>query len=323
MRVLAGDIGGTKTDLRLYVGTERTQLKVEREQRFESQAFSGLTPILGEFLVGERVDAAAFGVAGAVIKGICRTTNLPWVVTLPDLQQICGTSACALLNDLQIAALGVSMVPEERKVWLQRAEVDPRAPMELVGVGTGFGRSFVIPGAGAFATESGHANFAPRNAIERRLLEFLTLRHDPVAVEHVLSGPALHTLYQFIVHEGLSPATAQFEIDAAEDPSAVIGRLGVRDLDPASSAAVGLFVDLLGSELGNVALSTVPRAGLYLWGGVARKLRPALEQGHLLDAFLDKDRMGELLQTIPVALLDEADLGIHGALVAALNALPF
>jgi glucokinase len=322
MRVLAGDIGGTKTDLRLYAGPARDVLSVEREARFESQSFSGLTPILGEFLVGERVDAAAFGVAGPVVDGTCKTTNLPWIVTIQELQKVCGTSSCALLNDVQVAALGVERVPDDRKVWLQRAPVRASAPLELVAVGTGFGRSFVIPGAGAFASEFGHSNFCPRNVIERRLLDFLMERVESPTVEHVLSGPGVHLLYEFIVQEGLAPATAQFEIDAADDPSAAVGRLGVRDQDPASSAAVGLFVDLLGSVLGNIALSTVPHGGLYLWGGVALKLRAAIQQGHLVDAFLDKPPMTELLRTIPLALLDEPELGLKGALSAALSVLP-
>jgi len=322
MRVLAGDIGGTKTDLRLYAGSNRDALTVEHQGRFESHSFSGLLPILGEFLRGERVDAAAFGVAGPVLDGVCKTTNLPWVVSLPDLQNVCGTPYCALLNDVQIAALGIDRVADDRKIWLQRAPLSQDAPVELVAVGTGFGRAFVIPGVGAFASELGHSTFAPRNVIERRLVEFLTDRFEAPTVEHVLSGPGVHLLYEFIVHEGLAPATAQFEIDAAEDRSAVVGRLGVRDLDPASSAAIGLFVDVLGSVLGNVALTTLPRGGIYLWGGVALKLRPAIEQGHLLDAFLDKPPMGELLHSIPLALIAEPDLGILGALSAALSALP-
>ncbi len=322
MRVLAGDIGGTKTDLRLYAGPARDALTVEQATRFDSHGFSGLLPILGEFLQGERVDAAAFGVSGPVLDGVCKTTNLPWVVSLPDLQNVCGTPYCALLNDVQIAALGIDRVPDDRKIWLQRAPLSQDAPVELVAVGTGFGRAFVIPGVGAFASELGHSTFAPRNVIERRLVEFLTDRFEAPTVEHVLSGPGVALLYEFIVHEGLAPATAQFEIDAAEDRSAVIGRLGVRDLDPASSAAIGLFVDVLGSVLGNVALTTIPRGGIYLWGGVALKLRPAIEQGHLLDAFLDKPPMGELLHSIPLALIAEPDLGILGALSAALRVLP-
>src|SRR6185436_12465977 len=122
----------------------------------------------------------------------------------------------------------------------------------------------------------------------------------------------------FIVEAGLAAATCKFEIDASEDPSARIGHLGSRDLDEASAAAVALFVDILGAELGNVALQTLPRGGLYLWGGVARKLRPAIENRDLLDAFVDKDRMRALLETIPLALITEPDLGLLGAREAAL-----
>ncbi len=326
IRILAADIGGTKTALSLYQGAGPAELRVERAQEFESRAFSGLVPILGEFLRGERVDCAAFGVAGPVLHGISRTTNLPWVVDVRELAHICGTPACRLLNDLEIAAMGVPLVAADRLVWLQRAPIEPSAPIELVAVGTGLGRAFLIPereggGARAFATESGHAGFAPRNAIERRLLLFLADRHEHVAVEHVLSGPGLHALYEFVVREGLAPATAQLEIERAEDPSSVIGRLGVQDLDDGCAAAVALFADLLGSELGNTALRSLPRGGLYVWGGVARKLRKALEHGELIDAFVDKHRMRDVLTTIPVALIDEPELGLIGGRQAALAAL--
>ena len=323
-RVLAADIGGTKTALCLYEG-EPGDLHVAQAQEFESRAFSGLVPILGEFLRGARVDCAAFGVAGPVFDGVCRTTNLPWVIELGQLQHICGTEACRLLNDLEIAALGIPAAPRHQLVWLQHAPVAPAAPIELVAVGTGLGRAFLIPtGDGrvrAYATESGHASFGPRNAIERRLLAYVAERRDVVSVEHVPSGPALRVLYDFILHEGLAPPTARLEVDVADDPSAVIGRLGARDLDDGCAAAVALFADLLGSELGNVALRSIPRGGLYIWGGVARKLRSVLERGELLDAFLDKPPMRELLETIPLALIDEPELGLIGAREAALAAL--
>lgn len=325
-RILAADIGGTKTALSLCSGSREDALQVERSEVYESRAFSGLVPILGEFLRGERVDAAAFGVAGPVLGEQVRTTNLPWLVELNELRQVCGTPHCALLNDLQIAALGIRCVPPEHIIWLQERPLDPHAPSELVAVGTGLGRAFLIPrGDGgpprAFATESGHASFGPRNAIERRLLAYLAERHEIVCVEHVLSGPALRRLYDFILHEGLAAPTAQLEIERSEDPSAVIGRLGARDLDEGCAAAVALFADLLGSELGNVALGSVPHGGLYVWGGVARKLRSVLERGELLDAFRDKHRMRELLETIPLALIDEPDLGLLGAREAALALL--
>jgi glucokinase len=326
IKVLAADIGGTKTALCLYAGADTGSLRIERQHEYESRAYSGLVPILGDFLVGERVDSAAFGIAGPVIDGQCRTTNLPWLVDVQDLAKVCGTPHCALLNDLEVAVLGVPCVTEEQRIWLQRVPIDATAPLELVAVGTGLGRAFLVPEltsgrARAFATESGHASFGPRNAIERRLLNYLAERHEVVCVEHVLSGPALRTLYDFIVFEGLAPPTAKFEIDRADDPSAVIGRLGAKDLDDGCAAAVALFADLLGSELGNTALRSIPRGGLYVWGGVARKLRNVLERGELLDAFRDKHRMSELLATIPLALIDEPELGLLGARQAAIQAL--
>jgi glucokinase len=133
----------------------------------------------------------------------------------------------------------------------------------------------------------------------------------------VLSGPGLRRLYDFLVHESLTPATALAEIQRAEDPNAEIGRLGSRDLDRGCAAAVAFFADMLGAELGNVALETLPRGGLYLVGAVARNLRSALEQGDLLDSFLDKNAMEDLLRTIPLALIDEPDLPLNGALRAA------
>lgn len=321
MRVLAGDVGGTKTALALYEGQGLGSLSLSREEIFESQSWSGILPMLGEFLHGVRVDAAGFGVAGPVSSGICHTTNLPWIIRVSELQQVCGTEAVALLNDVEVAALGVRLVPPERVVWLQKRPVNPQGVVSLVSVGTGFGRAFVVPPGRAFATEAGHASLSARNIIERRLVEFLSERSDTVCIEHVLSGPGLKNIYDFVVHAGLAPGTAQLEIERAPDPSAQIGHLGLRDLDEGCAAALGLFVDLLGAELGNVALQTIPRGGLYLWGGVARKLRPLLEEGDILDSFVDKHLMRELLETIPLALLDEPELAIAGARAAALAAL--
>ncbi|MEY4514059.1 MAG: hypothetical protein RLZZ450_6181 [Pseudomonadota bacterium] len=326
MRVLAADVGGTKTALCLYSGSDAASLTIETRQEYESKAFSGLVPILGDFLRGQAVTSAGFGVAGPVIDGVCHTTNLPWRVDVRDLQKVCATPHCALLNDLEIAVLGVPLVAPEQLVWLQQVPIVASAPIELVAVGTGLGRAFIITSPDgtprAFATESGHASFGPRNAIERRLLAYVAERHEVVCVEHVLSGPGLQTLYDFIVHEGLAPPTAQLEIERADDPSAVIGRLGARDLDDGCAAAVALFADLLGSELGNTALRSLPRGGLYIWGGVARKLRAVLERGDLLDAFLDKHRMRDVLETIPLALVDEPELGLLGARQAGLSMLP-
>jgi glucokinase len=325
MRVLAADIGPTKTALCLYTGGDLASLQLESRLEYESKAFSGLVPILGEFLRGQSVSCAGFGVPGPVLDGVCQADDLPWRVDVRDLKTVCATTHCALLNNVELAVLGVPLVRPDQWVWLQQVPLVRGAPMELVAVGAGLGRAFVIPApdgtARAFATESGHASFGPRNAIERRLLAYVAERQDTVCVEHVLSAPGLQTLYDFIVHEGLAPPTAQLEIERADDPSAVIARLGARDLDDGCAAAVALFADLLGSELGNTALRSLPRGGLYIWGSLGNKLRGVLERGDLLDAFLDKPHMRHVLETIPVALIDEPELGLLGARQAALALL--
>lgn len=322
MRILAADIGGTKTELCLYTGHDVAALTPVRRERYESREHAGLLPIVGDFLAGERVDAGAFGIAGPVQNGVCRTTNLPWVVAGDELATLLDTDSVALLNDVQIAALGLAEVPAAHFHWLQPGARDDGGPVELVAVGTGLGRAVVpVPGGPAFPSEYGHVGFAPRNVIERRLLSFAAERHEQVCLEHVLSGPALRLLFDFVIAEGLASTTSLLEIDCAEDPSAQIGRLGALDQDEACAAAVALFADVLGSALGDVALSTLPRGGIYLWGGVAQKLGVVLRRGDLLDAFCDKHRMEDVLSTIPLALVEEPDLALHGARRAAIRML--
>ena len=322
MRILTADVGGTKTRLALYEGASPEELQIVRDQRAPSAEETGLEPIVTRFLAGEAVDAAGFGVPGPVVDGLCLTTNLPWIVQLDALRAICQTPRCVLRNDAEMAALGMPVVPETSKVWLQRGREQPEQPMTLVAVGSGYGRALLIGKTLALSSEAGHASFAPRQAMEIRLLEHLLEQHEQVSIEHVLSGPGLIALYETLLKADVAqpaPATTD-DLARADDKSARIGQLGLSDADPLCAATVAWFAELLGAELGNVALQTLPRGGLYIWGGVARKLRPALEAGDLLEAFLDKDRMRAVLETIPLALIDDRDLALLGAREAALRA---
>lgn len=321
MRILTADIGGTKTRLALYEGRSEAELSIVREQRSPSAEESGLEPIVERFLAGKAVDAAGFGVPGPVVDGLCLTTNLPWIVQIDALRAICQTPRCVLRNDAEMAALGMPVVPENKKVWLQRGRELPEQPMALVTIGTGYGRALLLSKTIALSSEAGHASFAARHAMEIRLLEHLLEQHDQVAIEHVLSGPGLTALYDTLRKADVAqpaPATTD-DLARAEDKSARIGELGLSDADPLCAATIAWFAELLGAELGNVALQCLPRGGLYLWGGVARKLRPVIEGQDLLEAFLDKDRMRAVLETIPLALIDDPDLALLGACQAALR----
>lgn len=322
MRILAADVGATKTRLGLFEGPTAGELSLVRESRSPSTDEQALEPVVARFLAGRAVDAAAFGVPGPVVDGLCLTTHLPWVVRLDALRATCGTERCVLRNDVEMTALGLPVVPEAHKVWLQRGQLRASEPAALVAVGTGFGRALLVGSTLVLPSEGGHASFAPRHAMEIRLLEHLLLQHEQVAVEHVLSGPGLVALYDTLLAADVAqpaPATTD-DLGRGDDPSARIGELGLSDADPLCAAAVAWFAELLGAELGNVALACLPRGGLYVWGGVARKLKRALQAGDLLEAFLDKDCMRGLLETIPLALIDDPDLALLGAREAALRA---
>jgi glucokinase len=321
IRVLAGHVGEVRTVLRLGTGTDADDLVAARSQEFETASFSGLLPLVADFLHGERVDAAVLGVPGVVHEGTSAPGALPWIAQARELPALLGTERCALLNEAQAALHGLSLVAPERVFWLQRGQLDPAQPTALVEVGSAYGRAFGRAPDQVFATLAGQGAFAPRNAIERRLLGYLEERKACVTIEDVLSASGLRRLYAFLLHEGLAAPTALAEIERASHPAAEIARLGRRDLDKGCAAAIAFFADLLGSELGNVALQTLPRGGLYVTGTMVQELKSELERGELLDAFRDKGAASEVLETIPLALVDEPLLPILGAQRAAVALL--
>jgi glucokinase len=195
------------------------------------------------------------------------------------------------------------------------------APALLVSIGSDFGQApFLAPDRG-LASGAGQAGFAPRNAIERRLLGQLAEQLERVSLADVLSSAGLRRLYDFLVREGLAPATALAELERAADPDAELARLGCRDLDRACAAAVAFFSDILGATLRDAALTHLPWGGIYLCGGLIHRLRPTLADGSLRDAFLERADLDPLLARIPLGLLDEPELTLRGAQRAALGLL--
>lgn len=320
MRILAGDVGGTKTALALYEGHDRQTLRLVREERYPSQAHRGLEPVVEHFLAGASIDAAGFGVAGPVVDEVCQTTNLPWTIRTDVLRRTLATNHVALRNDVEAAILGIDALPSESFSWINPVPVRADGLRVLVTVGTGFGRALRTPAGQVFAGEGGHASFSPRTMVEANLLLHFLRQEQTLSVEQVLSGPGLFRLYDYLVQTTLidpNPHVAE-RIRRGEDPSAVVGELGILDEDPGCAAAVSWFAELLGSELSDIALGVIPRGGLYLWGGVALKLRDALLRPEVRDAFVSNDKMGHVLEGIPLALVEERELALIGARQAAL-----
>jgi glucokinase len=337
--LLVGDIGGTKTALSLYAYEARGGFREVAFSRYVSGEYSGLAPLVRDFLRTARGEegpfadlrACVFGVAGPVESGICRTTNLPWVIDQTVLAEGLGAKV-ALINDFHAVALGIGELTAEDLVVLQEGDVDPEGPIAIVGAGTGLGEAIVLPtptGPRVVASEGGHVDFAPRTPLEVDLLRFLWKRHRRVSVERVVSGPGLHALYDFVIDSGQAPESPELraQLEGA-DAGRIIGEHGVHGTDAASLRAVDMFVSLYGSEAGNLALKVLPRGGLYVAGGIAPKLIDKIRDGSFMHAFLDKGRLSSALERLQVAVVMNPQVALLGArrlaaqLAAHVTALP-
>jgi glucokinase len=310
--ILAGDIGGTKTELGLYDGA----VEVERA-RFASHDYPGLANVAREFLHGRRVQAAAFAVAGPVAGGRSKTTNLPWEIDERALAAEFGAKV-GLLNDLAAALLGIDALEPAELVWLAQREREQGGVIAAIGAGTGLGEAIAVPSAQGLtlvASEGGHADFTPHDEREIELLRFLKQRHgDHVSLERALSGAGLVAIYEFVVARGLAASSEETRaLMRADDPAAVVGRCGAQGSDAACAQALSIFVSLYGAEAGNLALKVVPRGGLFLVGGIAPKLIERLRQGDFMRSMLNKGRMSELMASIPVAVVMNPHVTLLGA----------
>lgn len=320
MRTLVGDIGGTKTELALF---EADSPRPTCSARYPSAEFEQLEAVVKRFCadhqIGE-VDAAAFGIAGPIRNGQCRTTNLPWIVDQKALSQQLSCPV-KLLNDFEAVALGVtSLLPDQVHI-LNDSQPELDGPIAIIGAGTGLGQAIVVPseqGARVLSSEGGHCDLAPRNEVEIALLRFLLKRHARVSVERVVSGPGLVTLYEFVTETGhVTESDAARKAIAAGDAAATISQLGQEGKDPACAEAVRLFVELYGAEAGNLALKVLPTGGLYIAGGIAPKMLPALTDGRFTQALFHKGRMSPLLTALPIAIVLEPQVALLGARNAA------
>ncbi len=322
MRVLAGDVGGTKTALAIFeIG--RGHRKLVRSERYPSAAYPGLEPIIEIFLAGDssKPEAAGFGVAGPVRDGSARVTNLSWRIEESRLARSTGIRRVRVINDFVANALGLPHLRASQLATLARGRAEPRGPIGIIGAGTGLGQACLVPVGDhheVVPSESGHADFAARNALEDRLVTFLRRQSGRATREKVLSGRGLVYLYEFLKSERVAresrSVTAEFE--RYEDRAAVISRFGLSRRDRLCREALDLFVSIYGSEAGNCALEYRATGGIYLAGGIAPKILAALRRPPFLRAFRDKSPMEGLLSAIPVRVVLEPRLGLLGAAAA-------
>jgi glucokinase len=318
--LLAGDVGGTKTLLGLFeAGDPRPRALTVRT--YPTTDFPSFTAILDAFArdVAQpmRVEAAAVGVAGPVAGDRAALTNIPWDISSPEIAARLGTSRVRLLNDLEAKATSVGVLGGDELLVLQEGVPRPDGNAAVIAAGTGLGAAYLHRVNGRLRpmpSETGHADFAPRTDDEIGLLVVLRARFGRAEIEHVLSGPGLANVYRYTHRDrGCEPTRG---VPPDEIPAAVSGA-ALAGTCLHCVRALSLFVEVYGAEAGNVAVRGVTTAGLFVGGGIAPKILPALRDGRFMAAFTAKGVMTGLMTRIPVKVILNHEAGVLGAAVAA------
>jgi glucokinase len=325
--ILAGDIGGTKTNLALFrPGSDRPQ--IEEGRRFKTTAYPSPVAMIEDFLAnypGETITSACLAVAGPVVDGHSHLTNVPWTLSQKDLIRHFGWHRCLLLNDMEATVQAIPLLGASEVVSLQDGRPAPDGTLAILAPGTGLGAALALKRCGeiiALASEAGHGDFAPMDEEGLSLWRYIATREGHVCLEHILSGPGLYRLYMWRRQMGDShpdPATVK-AIEASDDPSARISSLALQEEDPVCVKVLAAFVRYLGAAAGNLALTAMARSGIYLAGGIAPKILPKLQDGLFQKAFCEKTDFGDLLKTIPVKVILTGEAPLLGAAHAALAA---
>ena len=323
IRVLSGDIGGTKTRLAIII-VDGIQLRTEREQSYPSRDYAEFDELLEDFLQGSDLPhRAAFGIAGPVQGRVAQTTNLPWHIDADALQKKLGIESCKLLNDLEATACGLPALGREDLLTLHEGAPNSIGNAAVIAAGTGLGEAGLYWNGQQyqpFATEGGHTSFSPGDEMEVALLRHLQQDHGHVSWERIVSGPGLVSLHEFhcLYRRIPIPDWLQHEMHEGDAASA-IAKAALSERDELSSETLNWFVRLYGAEAGNLALKVMSCGGLYLGGGIAPKILPRLQNGTFLDAFFNKGRMRPLLDAMPVKVILNDRAALYGPALRASN----
>lgn len=315
MIILAGDVGGTKTNMAFFQ-IQQDRLVAVVEAQYSSRDYASFDDLIARFLSEHRLraDRACFGVAGPCQHGRCQAMNLPWVLEEQDLRRDLQVEAVHVINDLEATAYSISVLTEKDFATLNPGSTQTGGNAAVIAAGTGLGQAGLYWDGKRhhpFACEGGHSDFAPRNELEAGLFLFLRNEYGEVEWERVLSGSGIHNLYRYlrtIPNLEASPEVATELLQ--KDPASVISRAAMEKRCEVCEATLELFVSLYGAEAGNLALKMMATGGVYIAGGIAPKILPMMLDGLFTNAFSDKARVRRVLEPIPlrVILSDKAPL---------------
>lgn len=342
--LLAGDIGGTKTILRL-VEAQSDQAETAKnclfEKRYISRDFPDLVPMVQQFLQEAQQETgksfapekACFGIAGPVVNNTSKVTNVAWTLEGDRLSEQLAIPKISLINDFAAVGYGILGLNPDDLHLLQKGELQPNAPIAVIGAGTGLGQGYLIHDGTAyqvFESEGGHVDFAPRTELEFQLSRYLLEKLDieRISAERVVSGQGITAIYKFLrdrhfaqespeIAEILHTWDSEIGREKTVDPAAAISQAALEKRDRLSEKTMQIFIEAYGAEAGNQALKLLPYGGMYIAGGIAAKVLPLMEEGRFLQSFQLKGRMRSLMQKVPIHIVLNPQVGLIGAALCA------
>ncbi len=328
--LLAGDIGGTKTNLALFATKEDLHSPLH-EAKFSSANYVTLAALVHEFLsqrdlVNIPIERAVFGVAGPVVEGKAKATNLPWHIEEQQLQQALKIPSVTLLNDLAAMGNAIPLLTDTDVFTLNAGKPVRHGTLVIVAPGTGLGEAILTWEGRHYLvhpSEGGHTDFAPTNAFEIGLLVYMLERWSHVSYEQVCSGLGLPNIYTYLKDAALfkEPSWLGEMLAKCKDQTPVIvnaakgeleGQPGTEPVDICIST-LKTFVAILGAEAGNMALKALATGGVYLSGGIPPRILTFLQEGEFLRSFKNKGRFASMLADIPVHVILNPNVGLIGA----------
>ncbi len=325
--ILAGDVGGTKCNLGLFL-KEGTQLRAVFQRRLATRDYSGFESLITDFLEQaaaapgtntrrQAIDAAGFGLAGVVVDGCLHSENLQWALDVPALTKTLNLKNVVLLNDLFATALSLDRLAANDFVVLNQGTAEQNATRAVIAAGTGLGEAILFWDGHEYRVEraeGGQADFAPRNEREIQLLRHLKSRLSNVSCEEIISGRGFRR-----IHEFLNPSVHHASFDSPEGNAAgEITQKGLAESCPVCVETLAFWIELYGAMAGNFALQTLALGGLYVAGGIATKILPKLREGSFFQAFCGKSKLASVLARIPIWVVMNEDAPMWGAAYRAL-----
>ena len=317
--ILAGEIGATRTRLAAFQ-TEGNRLQSVVERIYISHDHDGLSGILADFIrtEGIPVHSACLGVAGPVRAGRSKISNLPWLIDSRDVAKQLKLDSVGLLNDLEAYAYGIDGLESTDFITLNQGLDEAEGNRAVISAKTGLGMAGLYWDGfrhHPFASEGGHADFAPRNDLQMELLAYLKKKYGRISCERILSGPGIKNIYDFLrdAHKAEEPEWLRAEMSAAPDPPALISRIAQEGKAAVCDQTMSIFVSVFGAETGNCALHYMSTGGIFIGGSIAAKIVPRMKDPLFMESFLDKGRMETILKDMPVKIVVNDDCGMIGA----------